>query len=156
MKIVILCLQTMKKRMKHTLWGQKFLLKRDSKNTNKDQSLRSILKTCKNTKSGFAFLIYWRHNSAILKMKLIILASVQDRAIDWYHCYLLHPSHSSLKRQQNPLSAEKVCTYHPGMSYLADLSKNKRHSQNMIMIYQAVHNDFPKSIMCTPHEVFHS
>jgi hypothetical protein len=38
-------------------------LKRDSKAQNKGQ--RSIVKTCKNTKEGFAFSTYLKHNSAI-------------------------------------------------------------------------------------------
>ncbi len=33
------------------------------------------------------------------------------------------------KRQQNLLCTEKVCTYNLVMSNLADLAKNKRHSQ---------------------------
>ncbi len=32
---------------------------------------------------------------------------------------------------------KKVCTYHPVTSNLADLAKNKRFSQNMIMYYQS-------------------
>ncbi len=61
-------------------------LKRDSKAQNKDQ--RSIVTTCKNTYKGFAFSTYWEHNSAIYRWNWIIPASLQDRAISWYHCYL--------------------------------------------------------------------
>jgi hypothetical protein len=110
-------------------------LKIDSKAQNKDQ--RSIVTTCKNPCKGFVFSTYWGHNSGIQRWNLIISASLQDRAIRWYHCYLLHPSHQVSKRQQNSWSTEKVCTYHPVTSNLADLAKNKRHSQNMILYYQS-------------------
>jgi hypothetical protein len=70
-------------------------LKRDSKAQGKDQ--RSIVTTCKNTYKGVAFSTYWRHSSAIQRWNLIISTSLQDRAIRWYHCYLWHPSHSSLQ-----------------------------------------------------------
>ncbi len=70
-------------------------LKRDSKAQNKDQ--RSIVTTCKNTYKDLAFSTYWEHNSAIHRWNLIIPASIQDRAISLHHCYLQHPSHSSLQ-----------------------------------------------------------
>ncbi len=73
-----------------------YTLKWDSKAQNKDQ--RSIVTTCKNTCKGSAFSTYWEHNSAIYRWNLIILASLQDRAISWYHCYLQHPNNSSLQR----------------------------------------------------------
>ncbi len=43
----------------------------------------------------------------------------------------------SPKRQQNPQSTEKVCIYHPVTANLADLAKNKKHIQNIIMYYQS-------------------
>ncbi len=71
-------------------------LKRNSKAQNKDQ--RSIVTTCKNTYERFVFSTYWECNSAIQRWNLIISASLQNRAIRWYHCYLLHPNHLSLQR----------------------------------------------------------
>ncbi len=70
-------------------------LRRDSKAQNKDQ--RSIVTTCKNTYKGVAFSTYWEHSSAIQRWNLIISASLQDRAISWYHGYHQHPNHSSLQ-----------------------------------------------------------
>jgi hypothetical protein len=46
--------------------------------------------------------------------KLIIPASLQHRAVSWYHHYLQHPGHSHLeetKRLRDVL--ERYATYHP-------------------------------------------
>ncbi len=91
-KILNSCLQTTEKRM------EIYPLKRDSKAQNKDQDSRSIVTTCTNTYKGFAFSTYREHNSAIERWNLIIPASLQDRAIGWYHCYLQRLSHSSLQK----------------------------------------------------------
>jgi hypothetical protein len=127
-------------------------LKRDSKPQNKDQ--RSIVITCKNTYKGYAFSTYWEHNSAIERWNLIISASLQDRAISLFHCYTRTTQVS--KKQYNPWSTERVCTYHPVRSNLADLAKNKNKPKIWYCTIKAVHDDSPKSVMCTPHEVIHS
>ncbi len=129
-------------------------LKRDSKAQDKDQ--RSIVTTCKNTYRGFAFSTYCEHNSAIYRWNLIIPASLQDRAISWYHCYLQHPSHSSLQETTNSLKSEKVCTYHPVEQILQILPKTRDTAKIWYCTIKTVHNDSPKSVMCTPHEVIHN
>jgi hypothetical protein len=110
-------------------------LKRDSKAQNKDQ--RSIVTTCKNTYKGFAFWTYWEHNSAIYRWNLIILVSLQGRAISWYHCYLQHPNHSSLQETIKSVKYWKGKHIPPSKTNLADLAKNKEHSKNMILTYQS-------------------
>ncbi len=118
-------------------------LKRYSKAQNKDQ--RSIVITCKNTHKGFAFSTYWEHNSAIERWNLIISASLQDRAINSFHCYLQHPNTQVSKRPYNPWSTEKVYTYHPVTSNLADLAKNKNKPKYDIVL--------SKLFMMTPQRV---
>ena len=140
MKIVISCLQN------HGKEDGIYPLKRNSKAQNKDQ--RSIVTKCKSTYKGFAFSTYWEHNSAIWRWNLIIPASLQDRVISSYHCYLQHPSHSSLQETTNPWSTEKICTYHPVTSNLAHLAKNKRHNQNMILYYQKLFMMTPQRALC--------
>ncbi len=95
MKIVILCLQTTERGWNILSEDKKYPLKRDSKSTK--QRSKIYCKSMQKHKKWFAFSTYWEHNSGILRWNLIIPASLQDRAISWYHCYLQHPSHSSLK-----------------------------------------------------------
>jgi hypothetical protein len=118
-------------RTKNTLW------KEIATSTNKDHYLRSIVKTCKNTKRDLRFQLIEDIIVLYQRWNLIISASLQDRAISWYHSTFSILATQVSKRQQNPWSTEKVCKYHPVMSNLANLAKNKRHSQNMILYYQS-------------------
>ncbi len=87
---------------------------------------------------GFVFSTYWENNSARERWNLIIPASLQDRVISWYHCYFQHPSHSSLQETTKSVKYWKIMHIPPSSrTNLADLAKNKRHSQNMIFYYQS-------------------
>ncbi len=96
-------------------------------------------------------------NSAVQRWKLIIPASLQRSAISWYHCYLQHPSHSSLKETL------KSMMYWKGMHMQSSNVKSCRSCQKQetqpkvwSCTIKAGHNDSLKSIMCTPHEVINT
>ncbi len=56
--------------------------------------------------------------------KLIIPASLQHRAVSWYHHYLQHLGHFWLKETIDPWCTGKICAIPSGhMSNLADLAK---------------------------------
>ena len=72
--------------------------------------------------------------------KLVIPASLQHRAVSWYHHYLQHPEHSRLeetKRLHDVL--EKYATYHPIIYQILQIScqVNKRHSISASMFHKS-------------------
>ncbi len=92
-----------------------------------------------------------------MKIKIIILASLHYRAISWYTDYLQHPSHSPLKEMI------KSMMYWKGMHTPSSNIKSCRSCQiqeTQPKVWSCTikvdRNDYPKSIMCTPHEVIHS
>jgi hypothetical protein len=117
---------------------KKYPLKRDSKSTQK----RSIIK------------IYCKKHTKTPKKDLHfhlledIIVLYKDETSSSQHLYRTWQSVGTTvafrtlatqvsKRQQNLWLTEKVCTYHQVTSNLADLAKNKRHNQNMVLYNQS-------------------
>ncbi len=75
-------------------------LKRDSKAQDKRSKIYS--NNMQKNYKWFAFSTYWEHNSVIERWNLIILTSLQDKAISSFHCYLSAPKQlKSLKTTQS-------------------------------------------------------
>ena len=85
----------------------------------KAQKERSNLKiyykqNAKTPEKGMSFQLIENTKVLCKEDKMIIPASLQHRAVSWYHHYLQHPGHSRLeetKRLRDVL--EKYATYHP-------------------------------------------
>jgi hypothetical protein len=64
----------------------------------KDRNLKIYYKrNAKTPEKGMSFQLIENTKVLCKDDKLIIPASLQHRAVSWYHHYLQHPGHSSLK-----------------------------------------------------------
>ncbi len=85
--------------------------------------------------------------------KLVIPASLQHRAVAWYHHYLQHPGHSRLKETMRSMIYWKGMrnTIWKYVKSCRSCQVNKRHSST-----QACHNNSLESVMCRPSRSLHS
>ncbi len=81
----------------------------------KDRNIKIYYKrNAKTPEKGMRFQLIENTKVPCKEDKLIIPASLQHRAVSWYHHYLQHPGHSRLeetKRFRDIL--ERYATYHP-------------------------------------------
>jgi hypothetical protein len=119
---------------------------RDSRSTKRDQNLKIYYKrNAKTPEKGTSFQLIENTKVRCKNDNLIIPASLQHRAVSWYHHYLQHPGHSHLKE------AMRSVMYWKGMrrtigSYAKSCRScqvNKRHSQKYGYVP-------PKLVITTP------
>jgi hypothetical protein len=71
----------------------------------KDQELKVFFKqNVKTQKEDIRFQLIEDTKVLCKNDKLIIPASLQDRAVSWYHHYLQHPGHSCLKEMMRSVT----------------------------------------------------
>jgi len=88
---------------------------RDSKSTKERSNIKIYYKqNAKTPEKGMHFQLIENTKVLCKEHKLVIPASLQHRAVSWYHQYLQHPGHSRLeetKRFRDIL--ERYATHHP-------------------------------------------
>jgi hypothetical protein len=106
------------------------------------------MQTAKTPEKGMSFQLIENTKVLCKDNKLIIPASLQHRAVSWYHHYLQHPGHLCLKEMMRFVMYWKgmQCTIQSYVESCKYCQVNKRHSQK----YGHVP---PKLVITTPWEV---
>jgi hypothetical protein len=82
-----------------------------AKSQNRDRNLKIYYKrNAKTPEKGMSFQLIENAKGLCKDDKLIIPASLQHRAVSWYHHYLHHPGHSRLEETTR---SKRYAMYHP-------------------------------------------
>jgi hypothetical protein len=102
----------------------------------KDRKLKTYFKNDVSSKKDISLQIIDDTQVLCKNDKLIIPASLQHRAVSWYHHYLQHPGHSRLEETMRSVMYWKVCAIPSGhMSNLADLARSIRDTVKSMVMY---------------------
>ncbi len=98
----------------------------------KDQNLKIYYKRNATTpEKGMSFQLIEDTKVLCKEDKMVITASLQHRAVSWYHHYLQHPGHSRLEETMRSVMYWKSmrCTIRSYVKSCRSCQINKRHSQ---------------------------